>query len=84
MMSAEAGRGETAICSMVPRSFSRTMEKAVEVVRMTMRMKAINPGRRNRALLSSGLYQTRTSVARGSVTPPAPRRSSASSVVRCE
>ncbi len=50
---------------MVPRSFSRTTEKAVDVVRMTMRMKAMRPGTRNWALRSSGLYQTRTSVFEG-------------------
>ncbi len=81
MMSAADGSGETRICSIVPRSSSRTMEKAVEVVRMTIRMKAMSPGTRNLALLSSGLYQTRTSVWSGRVRLPNPRRSMAWRVI---
>ena len=80
-MSSHGLSEETLSWSMVPRSFSRTTEKAVETVTMTMRMKAIRPGMRNMALRSSGLYQTRTSVARGMATSVRPRLSSASSVI---
>ena len=44
---------------MVPRSFSRTMERAVEMTVLTTRMKVISPGTRNTEERSSGLYQTR-------------------------
>ncbi len=83
-MSSSGRTDETLIWSMVPRSFSRTMEKAVETVTMTIRMKAISPGMRKLALRSSGLYQTRISEARGKVTPARPRRARASSVILWE
>ena len=51
--------GETVSCSMVPRSFSRTMERAVDMTADIMRMRTISPGTRKLALRSSGLKSTR-------------------------
>ena len=54
--------GAIRTCSQVPRSFSRTTDNAVEMVAVIIPMKAMRPGTRKRALLSSGLYQIRGST----------------------
>ena len=46
---------------MVPRSFSRTTEMAVESTAVSMRMKPMRPGHQELRGASSGLYQTRGS-----------------------
>ena len=45
------------ICSIVPRSFSRTTVIDVDTTAVRTRMKPINPGIRNREDRRSGLYQ---------------------------
>ena len=83
-MSSNGWSGETAICSIVPRSFSRTTEKAVEMTTMTMRMKAMRPGTRKLALRSSGLYQTRVAASTGMRRSPRPRSARSRAVARTE
>ena len=51
--------GDTMICSIVPRSFSRTTVMDVAITPVSMMMKPISPGTRNRELTRSGLYQIR-------------------------
>ena len=51
--------GAIRICSIVPFSFSLTMDSAVDTTAVIMARYAINPGTRNRVLRSSGLYQMR-------------------------
>ena len=56
------GRREvTRSCSIVPRSFSRTTDSAVDRTAVSMRMNPIRPGTRKLVERSSGLYQTRGS-----------------------
>ena len=43
----------------MPRSFSRTTDRAVEITPVSIRMNPISPGTRNWLDFSSGLYQTR-------------------------
>ena len=57
-----APSGAMRTCSMVPRSFSRTTESAVETTAVIIAMYAMRPGTRNNVLRSSGLYQTRGST----------------------
>jgi hypothetical protein len=54
--------GAMRTCSHVPRSFSRTIDTAVEIAAVIMAMNAIRPGTRNNELRSSGLYQIRGSA----------------------
>ena len=54
-------RDVTRSCSRVPRSFSRTTERAVETTAVSIMMKPISPGTRKLVERSSGLYQTRGS-----------------------
>ena len=61
-------RGAMRTCSIVPRSFSRTTDSAVDTTDEIMPMYAMSPGTRNRALRSSGLYQTRGST--DTIGPP--------------
>ena len=57
-----AGRaGETISCSMVPRSFSRTIESEVATTAASIISMPVRPGTRNLALLSSALNQMRGS-----------------------
>ena len=49
---------------MVPRSFSRTIESAVDTTAVIIVIYAIKPGTRNSVLRSSGLYQMRSSTER--------------------
>ena len=57
-----ASSGAIRTCSIVPRSFSRTMERAVETTAVIIAMYAMSPGTRNSVLRSAGLYQTRGSA----------------------
>ncbi len=54
--------GAIRTCSIVPLSFSRTIESAVEMTAVIIKMYAISPGTRNSVLRSSGLYQMRGST----------------------
>ena len=70
--------GDIRTCSIVPTSFSRTIESAVETTAVSIAMYAISPGTRNSVLRSSGLYQTRVSAVRSGAAArdrraPAPR-----------
>jgi hypothetical protein len=47
---------------MVPRSFSRTTDSAVDTTAVIIEMYAISPGTRNSVLRSCGLYQMRGST----------------------
>ena len=58
----DASSGAIRTCSIVPRSFSRTIDSAVETTAVIIVMYAISPGTRNRVLRSSGLYQMRGST----------------------
>ena len=60
--------GAILTCSIVPRSFSRTIESAVEMTAVIIAIYAMSPGTRNNVLRSCGLYQTRGSSATGGVT----------------
>ncbi len=64
---------------MVPRSFSRTTERAVDSTAVSIMMKPMSPGTRKRVDFSSGLYQTRGSypIGTASIVPPAASRASA-------
>ena len=62
--------GAMRTCSIVPRSFSRTTDSAVEMTAVIIAMYAMSPGTRNSVLRSSGLYQTRGSTEIGA--PPLP------------
>ena len=55
--------GAIRTCSIVPRSFSRTIDSAVETTAVIIEINAISPGTRKTVLRSSGLYQTRGSTA---------------------
>ena len=68
--------GAIRTCSIVPTSFSRTIDAAVDTTAVIMTMKPIRPGTRNRLLRSSGLYQMRGSTEIGGwiSTPPAANR----------
>src|SRR5579871_6083071 len=57
--------GAMRTCSIVPRSFSRTIDRAVEMTAVIIEMNAMSPGTRNTVLLSSGLYQTRGTTVMG-------------------
>ena len=65
--------GAMRICSMVPFSFSRTIDNAVETTAVIIEMYEISPGTRYSVLRSSGLYQTRdsTPTSTGRTVPPA-------------
>ena len=66
--------GAIRTCSIVPLSFSRTMDSAVEITAVIIEMNAIRPGTRKTVLRSSGLYQTRGSTAMSdarTASPPA-------------
>src|SRR5439155_26632621 len=60
-----ASSGAMRTCSIVPRSFSRTTDSAVDRTAVSIEMYAIRPGTRNSALRSSGLYHTRGSTVSG-------------------
>src|SRR5919197_5404400 len=64
--------GAIRTCSIVPTSFSRTIEMAVEMTAVIIRMYAISPGTRNSVLRSSGLYQMRGSTDTGGAALTAP------------
>ena len=55
--------GAIRTCSHVPRSFSLTTERAVEIVPVIIPMNPISPGTRKSVLRSSGLNQMRGSIA---------------------
>src|SRR5688572_31002701 len=61
-MNAGVEIGAIRICSIVPFSFSRTMESAVETTAVIIEMYAMRPGTRKSVLRSSGLYQMRGSM----------------------
>ena len=71
-MYATGPTGAILTCSIVPRSFSRTTERAVETTAVIIEMYAIRPGTRNRALRSCGLYQMRGSTITTGVGSRAP------------
>src|SRR5262245_16881859 len=63
-------RGAIRICSIVPRSFSRTTESAVETTAVIIARYAISPGTRKSVLRSWGLYQMRGSTRMGGPLVP--------------
>ena len=65
MMNGSGPIGAIRICSIVPRSFSRTTDSAVETTAVIIEMKAIRPGTRKSVLRSCGLYQMRGSRVSG-------------------
>ena len=67
----DASSGAMRTCSIVPRSFSRTIDRAVEMAAEIIAMYAIRPGTRNSVLRSSGLYQTRGATDRSGAPPAA-------------
>ena len=76
-MSSNGRTGVTMSCSIVPVSFSRTTAIEVSIMVMTIRRRPRMPGTMKLRLLSSGLYQTRTSGERRTGrTPIARSRSS--------
>ena len=54
---------------MVPRSFSRTTDSAVDTTAVSISRKPMRPGTRNCVDSSSGLNSTRGSTASGGPTP---------------
>ena len=56
---------------MVPRSFSRTTDSAVETTAVIIAMNAMSPGTRKSVLRSCGLYQMRGSSVSGARAPVA-------------
>ena len=73
MMNSVEVTGLTRICSIVPRSFSRTTESAVATVPTSISRNPMMPGIRNRELSSVGLYQTRGSRRMGDSRAVTPR-----------
>ncbi len=57
--------GETYICSMVPRSFSLTIEREIDITAVITRIIAISPGIKNSVDFNSGLNQNTGSRSMG-------------------
>ena len=79
MMSSAGFTGETMICSMVWRSFSRTIEREVATTAESIMSIATSPGTRNLALCTSGLNQMRGSSITAGTTGGRPALARASS-----